>query len=189
MTIYDDQGELQPTGEKVDKLGSAFTFVADPVSDETYDFYKDWRCDYVVTFDKDIPAGTFGLYGKYGNYEIAFVYPNAITAGESINLVESAGLDSSLTYADVKDVVQSFTCGAFNLDNGNAAKEMTVDLVVWQDGQQDTTSAQLAEQTYDFQDTAQIISPAVPTATVTELTGEDIPTNVPLFAYDDQGEL
>ena len=34
-----------------------------------------------------------------------------------------------------------------------------------------------------------VSDPAFPTATVTELTGEDIPTNVPLFAYDDQGEL
>ena len=74
LYAYDEHGELQPTLEKVSKLGAAYTFTADDVSDETYNYYKNWRCDYIITFAQDIEAGTFGLYGKYGDYEIAFVY-------------------------------------------------------------------------------------------------------------------
>ena len=186
LYAYDEHGELQPTLEKVSKLGAAYTFTADDVSDETYNYYKNWRCDYIITFAQDIEAGTFGLYGKYGDYEIAFVYPNAIHAGDSINLVESAGL-GRLTYEYIKDAVGTFTCGAFNLSTDNRkTKNMTVKLAIWQNGEQETTVKQMAAKAYGFGDLAKIIPPALPTATVEKIQN---PTNVALYAYDENGEL
>ncbi|MBR1483877.1 MAG: hypothetical protein IJ598_13065, partial [Ruminococcus sp.] len=101
LSVFGENGVLQPTAEKVSKLGTAYTFTADEVSEETFDYYKNWRCDFIVTFDQDIEAGTFGLYGKYGDYEIAFVYPEDIHAGDKINLVESSGL-GKLDYDYIK---------------------------------------------------------------------------------------
>ena len=115
----------------------------------TLEYYRDWRCDYIVTFNEDIPKNTFGLYGKYGNYEVAFVYPDDITAGQSIRLVEGSGL-GSWTFGDIYSTVSPFTCGAFNLsdDNRNVGKNMTVELVIWKEGEEQATTAVISKKTY-----------------------------------------
>ena len=174
---FDDQRELQPIDWKVKKLGVEYTFTADDVSEETYQYYKDWRCDYIVTFNSDIDAGTFGLYGKYGNYDMAFVFPENITAGTSIKLVEGLGLGPQ-TYAIIKNTVQSFTCGAFNLDASNAGKEMKVELAIWKDGEEDTLRT-INSKTYDFGDLTERVPMDTPKAIITKQ--ETPETNVPVY--------
>ena len=186
LSVFGENGVLQPTAEKVSKLGTAYTFTADEVSEETFDYYKNWRCDFIVTFDQDIEAGTFGLYGKYGDYEIAFVYPEDIHAGDKINLVESSGL-GKLDYDYIKNTVGTFTCGAFNLDSANARKRMTVELCLWEDDDQAASPQRIAIKSYGFGDLGKIVRPDLPTATVEKLT--NVPTNVKLSAFDEKGEL
>ena len=165
----------QPTGQTVD-LGVEYTFTADDVPDEQYDYYKDWNCDYRITFTGAIDANTFGLYGKKNDLKGAFVFPYPITDGQQIYLLSSLGQPQ--TYKDIKEL-GTFVCGAFNLseDNRNQDKKMTVELVIWQ-GDDQTTAEVIASRTYTFDDLTVIVPPK-PTADVSSAS-----VSGPLPLYD-----
>ncbi|MBR6916358.1 MAG: InlB B-repeat-containing protein, partial [Clostridia bacterium] len=124
--LVDAAGGLTPTGDTVDKLGAAYLFTALEPSPETLAYYGGWPCDYRVTFDGELAGGSFGLYGSYGEYDLAFVYPN--DAGtDPILLMDAIG---DVTYSDVYNVVNPFTCGVFNLSEDNVGRTMTVELII-----------------------------------------------------------
>ena len=114
----------------VEEVADVFIFTADDVTEATYDYYKNWYCDYRVTFESAMEAESFGLYGKYSGYEVAFTSPIDVTAGQSMNLVESL-LGMKMHYSEIKDLVSPFDCGAFNLSDENVGKKMTVELILW----------------------------------------------------------
>lgn len=165
----------QPTGQTVD-LGVEYTFTADNVTVDQYDYYKDWNCDYRVTFTGAIDANTFGLYGKKNDLKGAFVFPDPITDGRQIYLLSSLGQPQ--TYKDIKEL-GTFVCGAFNLSEGNRnqGKKMTVELVIWQ-GKDQTTAKVIASGTYTFGDLTVIVPPK-PTADVSSAS-----VSGPLPLYD-----
>ena len=145
------------TGDDYDQivnLGVEYKFTAVEPTDEQLAYYSDWNCDYSVTFDQALAAKSFGLYGKYGDYEGAFLFPTAVTAGQSVNLLQRAfGNDYTFTYNDVLDLVQVFDCGAFNLSEANQGATMTVELVMWKDG---VDPVVLSSETYGFDDLAEL---------------------------------
>lgn len=136
----------QPTGDVVGELGVEYQFTPVAPTQAQIDYYGTWHADYRVTFNADIDAGTFGLYGAYGNFARAYVNPEDIHGGDELFLLDAFGLDG-VTYNDVLTDVQEFICGAFNLseDNQNAGKVMTVELVIWQ-GEDNSTAEKIVEQ-------------------------------------------
>jgi len=95
--------------------------------------YKEWFCDYVVRFNKDIPKLSMGLYGSYGGYlDIAFLMPEDIPANTDIYLLRELGLDDKLKYREVVTLVNDFVCGAFNLWEGNYDTTMGVSFMIFQ---------------------------------------------------------
>ena len=95
--------------------------------------YGDWNCDYIVSFDKDVAAGTVGLYGVYGEYEpVAFLNPEALSANVEVALVkEVLQLDDNLTLKDLAENVKEFDCGVFNIDPANVGTTINVELRIW----------------------------------------------------------
>ncbi|MBO4697573.1 MAG: hypothetical protein J5643_09910 [Lachnospiraceae bacterium] len=173
-------------------IGQAARFEADDVSEEQFDYYKNWNCDFAVTFDSAIDAGSFGLWGAYDNgnvvYDVAFVYPNALTAGEKVLLLTTLLDEEGLcTYDFVKNIVGTFDCGAFNLDESNKGKTMKVQLIMWpEDGSVDDAVV-IEEFEYKFGDLTEIV-PALPTASFEEI---EAPQNVEVYdmSYELTGQL
>ena len=130
----------QPLPQTVDELEAEYIFTAVQPTQATKDYFGPWRADYRVTFTGDYDEGTFGLYGAYNGLGVAFRSPRAIHNGDSFYLLTDLGLDPNMTYAEVVDVVGTFTCGVFNLDGSNAlsGKNLKVDLVIWPAGETPT---------------------------------------------------
>lgn len=163
---------LNPT-DYIVNIEKAKKFTADAITDAQYTFYKNWHCDFAVSFDRDTEPGSFGLYGSYGNDEVAFIYPEngyGLPAGQKIYLLSSIlGNADICTYAYIHDVVKNFTCGAFNLSGENIGTGMTVELVMWPaDGSVDD-GVVLNSFEYSFTDVETII-PELPEAECVEVT-------------------
>lgn len=115
-------------------LGVMYKFAANDTPENINESpYKKWFCDYVVTFDKDVPKYSMGLYGSYTGYNnIAFLNPFDVPANQEIFLLRELGLDSQLTYFEVVSFINEFYCGAFNLWEGNYDTTMSVTLTLFQ---------------------------------------------------------
>ena len=92
--------------------------------------------------------------------------------------------------------MQEFTCGAFNLseDNRDLAKEMKVQLVVWnpavqQDPNNPDTIQVVAEEDYGFDDVTEIVAPPDHAVDVTLVENKDRAKNAPLYAFNNNAQL
>lgn len=109
--------------EKPADLAVAYKFK--PAEDASKSAYKDYKADFVVSFDKDIPANAVTLKGQYGDYDwTAISNPVALAAGEEIRLLETM-LNTSVTYEEICSFGE-FNCGAAS--NGASGVNMTVEL-------------------------------------------------------------
>ena len=172
--VYD--ATFNPTGETT-AIDAEFVFDAVEPTDAQIAYYGGWVCDYRVTFSDDLAAESFGLYGQYGDYNVAFKFPTN-TGTAPIYLLASTGLDDHLTYNEVLNNVNPFTCGVFNLSNANAGKTMTVELVMWERGTDPSEADVIATEVYTFPS----VTPPLPTATVTD---HDPIINKDVFDFND----
>lgn len=123
-------------------LDAAYTFTMDAnESEATSEYYGDWDADFVVTFDKDVAAGSLKLSGQYdGNGpDWADLTIGDVTAGTEIRLISMVAAQLgyeglTVPYSMIRDSVKVFNCGVTNLD-GNAGTKMTVKLVLSKDGE------------------------------------------------------
>ena len=165
----------QPTGRTAD-IDAEFQFKADDPTEAQKTYYGKWICDYRVTFSDNLAAGSFGLYGKYGDYNVAFDYP-VDTGTEPVYLLRSVGLDNHLTFNEVLNLVDPFNCGVYNLSVWNAGKTMTVELVMWSPDDAELKNVHVvATKSYTFPEIP------FPTATVTEVTPPA--KGVPVYGVD-----
>lgn len=148
-------------------LNAEYLFEAGEPADNVQKYYGDWNCDFEVSFSKAIPANTFGLWGKYADYDVGFVVPMDVPANEPIKMLDLAG--KTLSYRDVYRDVQDFGCGVFNLSELNKGTEMTVKLLIWNENEE----IAIAEETYTF-DGVKWVKP-LPNATFTQI---EAPKNV-----------
>ncbi len=174
-----DTKTFQPTGEKVDALEAEYKFESVEPTEAQLAYYGNWCADYRVTFSDNLDAKSFGLYGKYGDYNVAIKFPTN-TGTDPIYLLEWAGLDNHLTYNEILDHVDPFTCGVFNLSDDNIGRTINVELVIWDPANPDVKHT-VNETSYTFKGKSTIIPP-LPAATVTDL--EPI-TNKDVFAFND----
>lgn len=146
----DEIGELSyidgKTGDVADgkvKLETAYKFKAPQSDTEAADSrYANWHADYVVSFDREVEAGTMGLAGQYDFYDenwVAFSTPIDVKAGpdNGVRLIafaaEAAGFGNvAFSYETICSLVEEFQCGAFNLNSDNAGMTMTVELRLYE---------------------------------------------------------
>ncbi len=108
--------------------------------------YADYLADFVITVDKDLPAGAIELWGKYaaelsdntGNWT-KLEYNEAIEADKEYHLLQMSGY-WPITYSDVADIIQTFYCGVNGLDAAGAT--MTVELKLFENAE-DTTGIEI----------------------------------------------
>ena len=130
--------------------------------------FGDWYCEYFVSFDNDVAAESLGLFGEYGGNSMSLKNPDAIIAGEEIELVSGVvgntlGMNSYWTLSDVAALVEQFDCGVVNLSEDNVGTTMHVELRLW-DSSNPEEKYTVAEQEYTFGELADL-----PEAVVTPL--------------------
>ncbi len=142
----------------------AYKFEADAAKPTAYDAY---HADFVATFDRDVKAGEVTLYGKYGDYGwVELTINEDVPAGTPYRIYKNL-MNDTLTYATVRDEVSPFYCGA-----GGAVladTNMTVNFVLYPvEGGTEGAPVEASEDV-----TGEIEKPAVPMATVTEVTAPE----------------
>lgn len=130
ITLYNVENFSQ-TGETT-KLDTAYEYVAPDTSESVQNSpYKDWIVDFVVSFNQDVVKDSAGLAGSYGSFLggawIGFTSPIDIEAGEEIALLHSTGL-TLWTYEAICSEVETFKCGAFDVNDGLSGATITVEL-------------------------------------------------------------
>ncbi len=148
-----DPSTLNPVTKTVRSIDGVYSYTADSVEDKTKEYYADWNCDYRVSFDHDIAAGSFGFYGAYSgfgtDFEAAFLSPVGFAEGDSLFLLQSLGL-SNVTYHDIYTNIPEFICGAFNISDANIGTTVTVELVMWEPGTDPKDAYVVAQKSYTF---------------------------------------
>lgn len=115
-----------------EELDCCYTFTAAETQEEAAAGpYADWYADYIVSFDKEVPAMKGGLAGQYGSFEdgiwVGLVLSGQdVPANEEIPLLGSTG--APWTYPEICGGVQEFTCGAFDYGNNLSGTTLTVKL-------------------------------------------------------------
>lgn len=113
-------------------LETAYTFsVVETLEEINAGEYADWIADYYVSINQSIEAGVLGLAGSYDAWQngawVAFYNPEAIVANQEIALLGSVN-GAPWTYVDIATSVQTFRCGAFDLDNACSGMTLKVEL-------------------------------------------------------------
>ena len=164
----------------VEELDAEYLFTLKLDNDEAIaerqtEYYKDWRCDFLVSFDDNMTANSFGLFGAYGPNEVAFQFPENIAANNEFKLCEwiaqKTGLEHDFTikFSDIINYVQGqFYCGVYNLDFRNAGKKMTVTLVMWNESDPNTLYP-IETVVYTFEG----VVPELPEAEIVDITGTE----------------
>ena len=167
-----------PTGTAV--LEAEYKFAAKTPSAEQKAYYGSWFADYRISFDGAVAANSIGLYGEYSGYgqtfKKGFLFPNALEKDETVDLLRLAGLE--VTYNDIVDQIQEFTCGVWNTSAENIGKTITVELMLWDPSDANAEPTVISTTKYTF--TAPVIPP-LPEAEVTmlepstvQVDGEDV---------------
>ena len=130
VAIY-ELTNFQATGATV-VMETAYAFIAEETVEEAKaSQYANWIADYYVSVDAAVEAGKIGLAGSYQSWDngawVAFYSPVAVEAGQQIGLLESTG-GTPWTYAEIVELVGTFRCGAFDLDNACSGVTLTVEL-------------------------------------------------------------
>ena len=137
MTALDVTNLPNDTSALGGQLDVAYKFEAtQSAEDFASSPYQNYVADFVISFDKDVPANTVYLAGSYDNYEggkwVEFTSDQLIPAGTEIHLLQtvlaSMGFDSNFTYKDVYETVQTFYCGARGLDNAGTTIDVALNL-------------------------------------------------------------
>ncbi|MBQ9227199.1 MAG: hypothetical protein IJ168_00080 [Eubacterium sp.] len=152
--------------EAPEGLDVAYKYVANNDGSAKYDAYL---ADFVISFDKAVDEGDVKLGGAYDAYEGGawqiFDCP-ALAAGQEYHLLAEGvsallGRDVSMTYEEIKDIVQEFRCGVAGLDA--AGVTMTVKLNLYETADSEPIEIVSGTKEYTFEDDT------LPTATVTEI--------------------
>ena len=120
MTIYGGSAAtLTLTG------ANKFT-VQDTVESLQDNPYANWIADYYVTMDAEAQEGLF-LAGNYGSYGWIAI---PVAAGQTYTQVPVVAtlLDTTITYADMVNLVGTFTCGVADTQSANTGATVTVEL-------------------------------------------------------------
>lgn len=109
-------------------LQDAYEFTPDITPAEAGKYAK-YNCDFIVSSNKDIPAGAITLAGNYGSWGwYALTNAEAIPAGTEIRLLKTLLGEKDYNYNDVYDIVQDFKCGIRYNENAVDGTKVDIDL-------------------------------------------------------------
>ncbi|MBP3605862.1 MAG: hypothetical protein J6J66_04615 [Clostridia bacterium] len=138
-------GQWSPTAGLDAELEACYIFSTTETPAEVAENpFKNWKCDFVLSLDKDLGANEIFLGGNYGSFGWVGFHNGDLTlaANEEVYLLDSVA--DAWTYDEVADFVGTFICGAGDVDGKLAAKgaTLTVTLRLW--------NPEKAEEKYDI---------------------------------------
>lgn len=128
-------------------LDVGYKFVAKETAEEAdVSEYRNWHADFVISFDKDVETDSCGIAGNYGTFGwLGFCAididesddVDGIPANTEIRLLYDFGTASEIdnpymNYYEICDLVESFKCGAFALDDRINGTTLTVELRLYE---------------------------------------------------------
>lgn len=131
LAAYNATGIIEETTAAPVTLETAYTFSIEGNAEDYADSeYLTWNADYFVSFDKAIVENTVCLAGSYDAWLegrwVAFWIPEAMEAGQQIQLLASAGV--TINCEELYTIVQEFRCGVMNVAEDKEGTKMTVEL-------------------------------------------------------------
>ncbi len=155
--VLDDYASFGSTGSGAYTMNKAVNFrtnypddaAGQALKESELETYGDWICDFQITFDT--PGGAMtgdeiilvGNYGTWGNVsfkvsDLANLYhlsevPDGTYELMSILAAATERISPNLTYTEIVNIVQSFTCGLID-NNLPLNSTVTVQLVMYEDG-------------------------------------------------------
>ena len=126
---WGNYGQWSPTEGLDANLEAAFEFACPELSEEVYNAFANWYCDFYVSLDKNLGADQIFLGGNYGSFGWVGFHNGTVTleANEELGLLESV-TTNPWTYADVANYVGVFTCGVGDVGNALEGATFTVKL-------------------------------------------------------------
>lgn len=143
-----DTMQMATDGEAPDLLDCYYIFrTTDTYEEAQLTAHRYWNADFVVSFDKEIPANAGGLAGKYEFFSddwLGFVAVDPIPADKQIRLLyDVAGI--TINYEELCNFVKEFKCGAFDYDDALAGTTMTVQLRLFETTERGQKEAETGE--------------------------------------------
>ena len=135
---------LKPTVESISgesyALDAAYVFATTESAESARESkFAGWNADFVVTFNRDVDFGAFGLAGQYDAFSTNWVAfevekdmfdfgtAECIKANDPIRMLSLAGF--AINYEELCDFVKEFNCGAFAVKEDHMmGVTMTVEL-------------------------------------------------------------
>ncbi len=167
-----DFGNMSNTAPLVLDTGYTFTAV-DSAEAAAASPYAKWNADFVVTVDQAVAAGALTLAGQYDSWSanwLSFQNPDALAANVPTRLLATANV--KMSYAELCSLVKEFNCGAAAGEALDGAT-ITVELRLFEtvNGTETGNYETIGSYSYTFDEKA------LPTASVTELTGNALTVN------------
>ena len=177
-----DDLTITTIGGQTKTLDKGFKFVADDDAlSVEQSVYKNWSADYVITADRDVPAGSVTIAGQsdhHSPYWVTVTPNELIPANTETRLLKDVLGEGVFTYKDICTLVNEFNCGAIANDFAAKDIEMNVELRLFET-ELDPETGKYVEKVggevlnvedidYTFEE------PAVPTAIITPIEGTDL---------------
>lgn len=123
---WESYGAWSPTAGLNSQLAAAYTFKCPELTEEVYNKYANWYCDFYVKLDKPLGENEIFLGGNYGDFGWVGFHNGELTleANEEVPLLGSV-TNNSWTYANVDAYVGTFICGVGEVGNTLSDKNAT----------------------------------------------------------------
>ena len=158
--------DITNTAENTANLDKAYKFVANNDGES----YADYQADFIVTFSQDVTSDDLELWGKYGAYDWTAISSEA--AGQTVTYTANTPyyllkdiVKAPMTYGQIASAVGTFYCG-IKAKPSAAGTTVGVELAIYDD-----TAA--TPEPIEIESTEDYTVPALPTATVTDITNTE----------------
>ena len=116
-----------PADELPEGLDAAWSFTAK--EGVVAPLYNEWKANFVVSADKAVEADTVKIGGKFADMGWNIYSMPALEAGATMDVVDASYADQC-TWANLRDVIKTFSCGAGATDALKEDTTFTVKLVI-----------------------------------------------------------
>lgn len=143
VQVHDSERSITVSGERV-TLDAAYCFDAWPdgvrppdaeQQELQWGAYADWDADFVITFDRPVPAGSVVVYGRtdlFGSEWVPLPIDSALAANEPYCILKDGLLkddeETRVPYVAIAEYVVRFMCGVQSTSSSNAGTTMTLEL-------------------------------------------------------------
>ena len=138
VLYIDSFADLLVKGEDAQPLETQYGFYATETPAEAVNsYYRYWHADFVIEFDREVPAGAAAIAGQYGNewtgdsWIVVSNKNDVIPANTELRLLDML-LGATINYEELSKITEGFHCGAYDINNQLAGTTLKVELRLYE---------------------------------------------------------